>query len=159
MLEKNHWIVQSKLLKAAFNLGYSFNSLRAVLLEPGMTINNLPPPPPLQPGDNIPIGIGPRPKVDLGSDLPEFSISVLQECLVEFIVAHDEVCDAFRSGPVLLMSVSLSRQSTSSNPPHFADFFSFSAGIFTIQTSRIAPRCASSSLHPGEGVSMTPRRN
>lgn len=108
MLEKNHWIVQSKLLKAAFNLGYSFNSLRAILLEPGMTINNLPPPPPLQPGDNIPVGIGLRPKVDLGSDLPEFSLSVLQECLVEFIVAHDEVCDAFRSGPVLLMSVPLS---------------------------------------------------
>lgn len=91
MLEKHHWVVQSKLLKAAFSSGYSYNSLKAALSKLGVSTNNLPPPPPPRPGDNMPVGIGQRPKADLGADLPEFSLAVLQECLIEFIVTYDEV--------------------------------------------------------------------
>ena len=152
MLKKNHWTVQSKLLKTPFSSGYSFNSLRAVLSKPRVTISNLPLPLPLQPGDNIPVVIGPLPKIDLGSDLPDFSLLILQESLVEFIVTHDEVCNTTHSHSTFLIIVRLVRQSTSLSALHFADFFSFSTGIFMIRISHIVPRCASSFLHPGKGV-------
>ncbi|KAG8215123.1 hypothetical protein J3R82DRAFT_8582 [Butyriboletus roseoflavus] len=76
MLEKNHWNVQSKLLKAQFFRGHLYNSLRSALSKLRITINNLPPPPPLQSGDSVLIGIGLHPKEDLGANLPEFSLLV-----------------------------------------------------------------------------------
>lgn len=103
MLEKNRWNVQSKLLKAAFSAGHSYNSLRLALSNPEITINSLPPPPPLQPGDSTPAGIGQRPKADLGAGLPEFSLAVLQDCLVKFIVEYDEVCNIVHSCSVPLI--------------------------------------------------------
>ncbi|KAI6013854.1 hypothetical protein EDC04DRAFT_2609172 [Pisolithus marmoratus] len=45
-LEEEGWLVQSKLLKATFSSGYTFNTLRAALALPDVTIDNLPPPPP-----------------------------------------------------------------------------------------------------------------
>jgi len=88
-LQEQGWLVQSKLLKAAFSLGYTYNSLKAALALPNSTIDNLPPPPPKD-GDNIPLRLGP--KVDLGTDIPEFSLTALHDYLVRFIVADDQVC-------------------------------------------------------------------
>ena len=51
----------------------------------------------------MPIGIGQRPKADLGANLPEFSLSVLQDYLVKFIVEYDEVCNITHSRSVLLI--------------------------------------------------------
>ncbi|KAG6371160.1 hypothetical protein JVT61DRAFT_9937 [Boletus reticuloceps] len=100
MLEKNHWILQLKLLKGAFSAGHSYNSLKLALSKPGITVYSLPKPPPLQPGDNVVIGIGLASKPDFGANLPEFSLSVMQDCLVDFIVTNDEAiniieCPAF----------------------------------------------------------------
>ncbi|KAG6379804.1 hypothetical protein JVT61DRAFT_10349 [Boletus reticuloceps] len=44
MLEKEHWLMQSKLLKAAFSTGYMFNTLRGVLSKPGYAHRHWPMP-------------------------------------------------------------------------------------------------------------------
>jgi len=84
--------VQIPLLKAAFSSGYTYNSLKAVLAHQGVTIYNLPPLPPPEVGDGIPLGLGKHLKTDLGADLPEFSLGALHDYIVRFIVADDQVC-------------------------------------------------------------------
>ena len=150
MLQKNGWHMQSKLLKAAFSSGYSFNTLRAVLSKPGVTISDLPPPPLPQPGDSMPIGISPCLKANLAAGLPEFSIPMLQESLVNFIVTYDEVCDY--SIVLMIILISVSRQSTLLSAWHFAGSFSYSVVIFKTWISCIVWRCVNSSLQLGERV-------
>ena len=87
-LQEQGWVVQTKLLKAAFSGGYTYDSLKAVLTLPNMTIDALPPPS-REVGDMIPLCLGP--KTDLGADIPEFSLTALHDYLVRFIVADDQV--------------------------------------------------------------------
>ncbi|KIM61340.1 hypothetical protein SCLCIDRAFT_122229, partial [Scleroderma citrinum Foug A] len=88
-LQEQGWVVQTKLLKAAFSGGYTYDSLKATLVLPNMTIDALPPPPLHEVGDMIPLCLGP--KTDLGTDIPEFSLTALHDYLVRFIVADDQV--------------------------------------------------------------------
>jgi len=150
MLERNGWHMQSKLFKAAFSSGYLFNTPRATLSKPGANIHNLPPLPPPQPGDSMPVGISLFLKADLGAGLPKISIPVLQECLVNFIATYDEVYYYFIVLTIILIIIP--RQSMLLSAQHSTGSFSYSIVIFKTQISRIIRRCANSCLQLGEGV-------
>lgn len=90
-LEERGWLVQTPLFKAAFSSGFTFKTLKVVLADPKVTIQNLPPPPPSEEGDSIPVGLGPLPGPDITADIPEFSVQALHDYLVRFIVANDQV--------------------------------------------------------------------
>lgn len=95
-LEEEGWRVQSTLLKAAFMSGYTFKTLREVLSRPNATLDKLPPAPTPEIGDTVPSALGPRPKVDIGADMPEYSLQTLRQFLVDFIVENDQVRSAIR---------------------------------------------------------------
>ncbi|KIK12107.1 hypothetical protein PISMIDRAFT_121446, partial [Pisolithus microcarpus 441] len=88
-IEENNWPVQSRFLEAAFERGYTYNTLRAELNRPGAEISRLPPPPPPSMDDRVPGGK--LPKGDPSVGLPEFSIQGLRKLLVDFIVSDDQV--------------------------------------------------------------------
>lgn len=89
--EKNNWLIWLETVKTAFDAGYSFQSLRQALSAPNASIRSLPTlrreghqDSPLQPGC-----------VPLENGLPPFSVSALQQYLMQFIVADDQVRDVY----------------------------------------------------------------
>ncbi|KIK77451.1 hypothetical protein PAXRUDRAFT_166807, partial [Paxillus rubicundulus Ve08.2h10] len=83
--KKHGWAIQSKLLKAVFK------SLKCVLTQPGVKLDNLPPPPPLDPSDCLPMGVIPSRKQGLCTGLPQFLINGLNNYIVSYLVANDLV--------------------------------------------------------------------
>jgi len=57
MLEEQRWLAQSTLIKAAITSGYTYKTLRAVLGDPEVMLNNLPPPPSQEAGDDFQVGL------------------------------------------------------------------------------------------------------
>ncbi|KIK22790.1 hypothetical protein PISMIDRAFT_11356 [Pisolithus microcarpus 441] len=77
--------------KAAFERGYTYNTLRAELNRPGAEISHLPPPPPPGMDDRVPGGK--LPKGDPSVGLPKFSIEGLRKLLVDFIISDNQDTD------------------------------------------------------------------
>ncbi|KAN0084632.1 hypothetical protein V8E55_008136, partial [Tylopilus felleus] len=82
--EDGGWVGAVAIVQAFYS-GYSFNTLAAVLADSNMTIDNLPPPSPL--ADWGLYSIQPY----MSADLPEFSMEALDDFLVKFITADEQV--------------------------------------------------------------------
>lgn len=89
--EKHGWVVGVKFAKAAFTSGYTFKTLRHVLTQPGVKLDDLPPPPPPDPSDCLPMDVLASQKPTLGANLPPFTIEGLKNYLVHYLVANDLV--------------------------------------------------------------------
>ncbi|KIK75384.1 hypothetical protein PAXRUDRAFT_173013, partial [Paxillus rubicundulus Ve08.2h10] len=88
--EEHGWAIQSKLVKGAFMSGYTFKSIKHVLTQPGVKLDNLPPPP-LDPSDCLPMGAVPSWKQGLDTGLPPFSIDGLKNYIISYLIANDLV--------------------------------------------------------------------
>jgi len=97
MLEEQRWPAQSTLIKAAITSRYTYKTLRAVLGDLEVTLNNLPPPRPREAGDDFQVGLVLQSKVDHSSGILEFSLKALCSYLVKFVVANNQVCYFFVS--------------------------------------------------------------
>lgn len=95
VLQEQCWQPQSPLIKAAIKSGYTFKTLREALNSPSITLDNIPPPPPQEDGDDVPAGLGPQSKADLNASIPEFSLRAFHQYLVDFIVANNQVMKVF----------------------------------------------------------------
>ncbi|KAF9222872.1 hypothetical protein BS17DRAFT_818188 [Gyrodon lividus] len=58
-----------------------FKSLKRVVTQPGVKLDDLPPPPP-DPSDHLPMGVIPSQKQGLGTDLPPFSVDGLKDYII-----------------------------------------------------------------------------
>lgn len=85
--EKNGWAIWLEAVRTAFDSGYNFQTLRQALAAPNASIRSLPA---LNRGrrDMSSPASG---HVTLESGLPPFSIAALQQYLMQFIVADDQV--------------------------------------------------------------------
>lgn len=73
-------------------MGYSLKTLREEV-QHGTKLTELPPPPHPNPGNSQPHDRVPSSGKDTPT-MPEFSLSAMQEYLVKFIVADDQVCSS-----------------------------------------------------------------
>jgi len=80
---KHVWCVTA--VRSAFSVGYMFRTLHEAINE-GHKLSLLPPPPSPKVGDTCPHDCPCK-----GITIPVFSISMLHEALVKFIVADDQV--------------------------------------------------------------------
>ena len=87
--KKNSWMIWLDSVKAAFTAGYTFQTLRQALATSGMSIHSLPP---LHQEEHQGSSTLPSGCVLLENGLPLFPISALQQYLMQFIVADDQVC-------------------------------------------------------------------
>ena len=65
--------------------GYTIATLREALQKPGITLKKFPPAPEH-------CGTNPPSQTSLEAGLPPFTISMLHQYLIKFIVANDQVC-------------------------------------------------------------------
>ena len=86
--EKNSWTIWLDFVKAAFAAGYTFQTLRQALATPGTSIHSLPP---LRREEHQGSSTLLSGCVPLENGLPPFSISALQQYLIQFIVADNQV--------------------------------------------------------------------
>ena len=86
--KKNFWMIWLDSVKVAFTAGYTFQTLHQALATPGMSIRSLPPlcQEEHQGSSTLLSGC-----VPLENGLPPFSILALQQYLMQFIVADDQV--------------------------------------------------------------------
>jgi hypothetical protein len=80
--ERNGWSVYLENVRKAFEVGYTFPTIRQALSRPNVTIRTLPPLSHLPPAES-PVALQP-------SGLPPFSIVALHQYLVKFIVSDDQ---------------------------------------------------------------------
>lgn len=88
--EQHGWVIRVKFAKAAFTSGYTFNTLKRAISQPGVKLDDLPPPPPPDPSDRLPIGIIAQ-QPAIGADLPPFTVDGLKDHVVRYLVANDLV--------------------------------------------------------------------
>ena len=87
--EKNSWMIWLDSVKAAFAAGYTFQTLCQPLATSGASIRSLPP---LRREEHQGSSTLPSGCIPLENGLPPFSISALQQYLMQFIVADNQVC-------------------------------------------------------------------
>ena len=86
--KKNSWTIWLDSVKVAFAAGYTFQTLRQALAASGTSIRSLPP---LHREEHQGSSTLPSGCIPLENGLPLFSILVLQQYLMQFIVADDQV--------------------------------------------------------------------
>ena len=84
--DSNDWPVLAKFAKTAFASGYTMKMLKEVLARPGIDICALPPTPPNDSSNCQPLDVSQGKWV-----LLEFSLKVLQQYIVRFLVVEDLV--------------------------------------------------------------------
>ncbi|KAF9228989.1 hypothetical protein BS17DRAFT_763620 [Gyrodon lividus] len=87
--KKHRWAIKAKSMKTVFMSGYTFNTLKHVLTQPGVKLDNLPPPPPPDPSNCLPMGVVPSQKQGLGTNLPQFSANGLKDYIICYFVSND----------------------------------------------------------------------
>ena len=86
--KKNSWTIWLDSVKVAFTARYTFQTLHQALAAPGMSIHSLPP---LHREEHQGSSTLLSGCIPLENGLPPFSILALQQYLMQFIVADDQV--------------------------------------------------------------------
>lgn len=97
--EKNSWMIWLETVKVAFKAGYSFQTLHQALATPNMSIQSLPS---LHWGGDQGTSSFPSGHIPLENGLPPFSISALQQYLMQFIIMDNQVCASCSELSILL---------------------------------------------------------
>ncbi|KAI9568932.1 hypothetical protein HD554DRAFT_2038389 [Boletus coccyginus] len=84
--EKQGWTIKSKSIKVIFVSGYTFKTLKYVLIQPGVKLDALPPPPTPDPSNHIPTSIISSQQPALSAP---FTINGLNDYIVHYLIANN----------------------------------------------------------------------